>query len=207
MKRVPPAPIVSSALSGFVVGVIATLIATGSIGHSSAQPLATPAPTSISTQTAYLTGAAITSRIRSIVVRELGPSLNKSEPRLIGLSVSPTTGERDPLQPGSLPPLRTILITIRLNNHPLGGTWRLKAAKADVFLVLRGLYTSTLPVGSVEMKGMFPLQGTRLRKVLEVYMDSSTAAKLPWRKMARDEINEGRVWRALDYQWVDPRFG
>ncbi len=205
MTRVPPAPIISSALSGFVVGVIATLIATGSILHSSAAPSATPAPTVTKTRTAALSDAVIAARVRVIVGRELGPSPVKSEPRLISLSVSPA--DRNPFHSDQILPLRTIILKFRLNDHPLGATWRLKAAKGDVFLVLRALYTSTLPIGSVEMKGLFPLRSSTPRKVLEVYMDSETSAKLSWRKMSRNEVNEGRVWRALDYKWVDPRFG
>lgn len=205
MIRVPPAPIVSATLSGFVVGVVVTLIATGSILHTSAQAPPTPAPTVTKTQSVGLSNAAMAARVRVIVTRELGPSPVKAQPRLISLSVSPA--ERNPFHADQILALRTVIIKFRLNNHPLGAAWRLKAAKADVFLVLRGLYTSTLPVGSVEMRGVFPLQSSRPKKVLEVYIDTETAAKLNWRKMSRDEVNEGRVWRALDYNWVDPRFG
>jgi hypothetical protein len=205
MIRVPPAPVVSAALSGFVVGVIVTLVATGSIGHSSAQPAVTPAPTPTKTRSAGLSDAAIAARVRIIVTRELGPSPMKSQPRLISLSVSPA--ERNPFHDSQILSLRTVIIKFRLNNHPLGASWRLKAAKGDVFLVLRALYTSNLPVGSVEMNGEFPLQAGTMRRVLEIYIDAETAAKLSWRKMARNEVNEGKVWRALDYAWVDPRFG
>lgn len=206
MRRVPPAPVVSAALSGFVVGVIATMIATGSIAHTAGQPLPTPAPTAIPTQGVNLSDSALKARLSALVIRELGPSPDKAEPRLISLTVSPITIDRNPLRPHA-PALRTVVIKFRLNNHPLGSAWRLRAAKADVFLVLRGLYSSSLPVGSVEMRGLFPLSSSRLQRVLEVYIDSETASKIVWRKMGRDEINEGRVWRVLDYKWVDPRFG
>lgn len=205
MSRIPPAPIVSSALSGFVVGVVVTLIATGSILHTSAQPSPTPAPTVTKTQSVRLSNAVVAARVRVLVTRALGPSPVKAQPRLMSLSVSPE--EHNPLHADQLSALRTIIIKFRLNNHPLGAAWRLKAAKGDVFLVLRTLYTSNLPVGSVEMKGVFPLRSSAPRKVLEVYIDTETAANLNWRKMARNPVNEGRVWRALDYKWVDPRFG
>lgn len=204
--RPPPAPIVSAALSGFVIGVVATLLATGSIAHSSGGASPTPVPTPLSTQAPNVSDAAMAARLRILVARELGPSPVKSQPRLIHLSVSPSTPS-NPLQPDVNSGLRTVVIRFRLNNHPLGGLWRLRAAKGDVFLVLRGLYTSGLPVGNVEMIGVFPLKSTTPKMVLQTYIETDTAAKLQWRKMGRNEINEGTVWKMLDYRWVDPRFG
>ena len=207
MIRPPPAPIVSSALSGFVIGVVLTLIATGSILHSSSGTgLPTPQPTPSSTQAPNLNDATIASRLRVLVARQLGPSPEKSQPRLIKLTVSPGS-PINPLQPDATGSLRTVVIRFRLNNHPLGGTWRLRAAKADVFLVLRGLYTSGLPIGSVDMTGLWPLKTGNPRIVLRVYLESETAARVPWRKMGRNEVNEARLWKMLNYKWVDPRFG
>jgi hypothetical protein len=208
--RVPPAPVVSAALSGFVVGVIVTLMATGSMARGG--PSATPgtAPTVVPTPGPRLSDAALVARVSEIVTRELGPPPNKAEPRLIKVAVSPGAPQRNFGPPGTQQALRTVIIRFRLNNHPLGGTWRLRAAKADVFLVLRALYSSTLPIGSVEMVGVFPLSSkgkVSPRKSLEIYIDSDTARTLQWHKMSRDEVNETRVWRALDYKWVDPRFG
>jgi hypothetical protein len=204
--RPPPAPIVSAALSGFVIGVLATLLATGSIAHSSGGASSTPVPTPLSTEAPNVSDAAMGARLRVLVARELGPSPAKSQPRLIHLSVSPSA-PINPLQPDVNSRLRTVVIRFRLNDHPLGGVWRVRAAKGDVFLVLRGLYTSGLPVGNVEMIGVFPLKSAGPKMVLQVYMETDTAAKLQWRKLGRNEINEGTVWKMLDYKWIDPRFG
>jgi hypothetical protein len=204
--RPPPAPIISAALSGFVIGVVATLLATGSIAQNNGSASTTPVPTPLSTPSRNLSDAAMAARLKVLVSRELGPSPLKSQPRLIHLSVSPSP-PINPLQPDVTNGLRTVLIRFRLNDHPLGGAWRVRAAKGDVFLVLRGLYTSGLPVGNVEMVGVFPLKSATPKMVLQVYMETDTAAKLQWRKMGRNEINEGTVWKMLNYKWVDPRFG
>jgi hypothetical protein len=189
-----------------VVGVVITLIATGSFARRASSISATPVATPVSTRTVTLSDAQLATRLRLLVAHELGPSPEKAQPRLIKLSISPVPPP-DPLQPEAVTTLRTVLIRFRLNNHPLGGSWRLKAAKGDVFLVLRGLYTSGLPVGSVEMTGVFPLKGSNPKKALQIYLESDTASRIPWHKMGRSEVNEARVWKLLDYKWVDPRFG
>jgi hypothetical protein len=186
----PPAPIVSSALSGFVVGVIVTLIVAGAIPHSvSSSPNPTTGPTP--------------------PVRQLGPSPDRTRPRLTSATVSPPSAEGSVFQPGFDSSLRTVVLTFRLNDHPLGPTWRLRAAKADVFLLLKALYSSNLPIGNVEMAGVFPLttkKGFKSRRVLLVYANRATVGKLPWKRLSRDEPTENHVWRVLDYAWVDPRF-
>jgi hypothetical protein len=102
---------------------------------------------------------------------------------------------------------RAVYIRFRLNNHPLGKAWRLRAAKADVFAVMQALFTSQLPIYSVEMVGLFPVstgKGTKEEPVLVVYMDHLTASTIPWKRWGRE--SEGRLWAMLPSRYIDPRF-
>jgi hypothetical protein len=154
-------------------------------------------------------------KLRRIVVRQLGaftapsaadpngkPRLEWLKPFPAGPFVpSPDTSQR-------MQRYRSVWIQFRLNNHPLGKSWRLKAAKADVFTVLKALYTSQLPIYDVWMVGKFPLgpkntgaEGT----ALFVYIDHRTAERIPWKHWARG-TDEGRLWASLTTAYVDPRF-
>ena len=204
MKRLPSPPIISAALSGFVIGVILTLLATGVMSSSApARPSPTLPPAT------PVGDSQLTTAVRRVVTHRLGLGYPAPKtPRVIGVDLI----EAGPLRPDGAPPVspqkeRSVYIRFRLNNHPLGKAWRLKAAKADVFAVMQGLFTSQLPIYSVEMVGFFPLptsKGDRDEPVLDVYMDHPTASTIPWKRWGRE--SEGRLWALLPSKYIDPRF-
>ncbi|HEX6508875.1 MAG TPA: hypothetical protein VF221_14705 [Chloroflexota bacterium] len=141
-------------------------------------------------------------------MRELGQYPNVKVPRLVQLRLDPVAPYIPEYQATRLPKkLRSVFIEFRLYDHPLGKSWRLRSAKADVFTLLKALYTSRLPVYGVELVGIFPLPSGNTRKdtrALVAFIDHPTAARIPWRRWGRDE--ETRVWSLLDFKHVDPRF-
>jgi hypothetical protein len=202
----PPAPIVAAALSGFVVGVLLTLVASGLAlrpGGSAATPPTAAPPVSVS-------DSVLRHRIAQIVSRQLGPM--PSDPRksrLSGVSLMPAELSDVPPEPATrTTPYRTVYIVFRLNNNPFGSAWRLKSARADVFTVMKALYTSRLPIYDVTMAGRYPLPSPKgksaLRRAVLVSLDHRTASSIPWRHWSRG--HEQQLWNMLAFKWVDPRF-
>jgi hypothetical protein len=203
--KTPDPRIVSWALSGFIVGVLVTLLATGTLARSSqtASPPATLPPAS------PVGNALLYQNVKKIAVRVLGPaSTDVHETRLVTLRVDPLAPYAAEFQNEGLPRnMRSVFIEFRLYDHPLGKAWRLRAAKADVFGLLKALYTSRLPIYDVELAGDFPvISGKKLveTRVMLVFMGYHTAGLVPWKRWGRD--NEGRVWNMLDFKHVDSRF-
>lgn len=151
-------------------------------------------------------------RIEKVVARVLGPGgyPPQARSRLISVNLLPAVPDLGPptyIGEERLRRFRSVLITFRLNNHPLGPSWRLKAAQADVFGVMKTLYTSQLPVYDVHMVGDFPLkQGNSVKSqpAVVVDMDYFTASRIPWKRWGREA--EGRLWSTLARHYVDPRF-
>lgn len=207
----PPlaASAIAFGLTGFVLGVVVTLLAMGALGHGGtvtpAPPIATlpPAPP--------MADSAMAARIAHIANVDLGPAYpGPKKTRVMSVTVSPVvpgTWIQQPL-PVNLQKFRNVTIAFHLNDHPLGKTWRLRAAQADVFALLKSLYTSHVPVYNVELNGYFPLErrGKLVdQQVLVAYMDHSTAEHVPWKRWGR--VNEQQLWKALSYKYVNPRFG
>lgn len=205
MKFSPDPRVVSWTLTGFVVGVLLTLIATGTLNHASqaASPVATlPPAKSVGESQLY-------QNVRRVVVRQLGQAYpNVKLHRLIQLRLDPISSALDPEARSSVPlHSRSVFIEFRLYDHPLGKSWRLRSAKADVFSLLKALYTSRLPIYDVELVGIFPLRNGRVvqeSRALVAFMDHPTADRIPWRRWGRD--NEARLWNLLDYKHLDARF-
>ncbi len=202
VNRTISPPIVASGLSGLVVGVVLTLVVTGLTPHatSKALPSATILPPIPRVQ------PHLYKNVQRIVLRALAPAYpNPKISRLVNLELLPPESRADV---GSKPRLHSVIITFRLNDHPLGKGWRLRAAKGDVFRVLKALYTSGLPVGSVHMDGEFPSgkssEGPTYLAVT-TFISLSRAAHIAWRKL--DRTREDQVWRNLNRVYVNPRFG
>lgn len=203
MKRLPSPPVVSAAVSGFVVGVFVTLVASGvltRVGRTNAAPVL-PTPKVVQPNLLW-------QQVHGIVVRQLGPYTSTKQARLVSLKLARVRSLEslsDPVPHQST--YRTVFIVFRLNDHPLGKSWRLKAAKADVFAVLKALYSSSLPIYDVQLTGRFPLgsTGKQPTTALVVYETHSAASSIPWRRWGRE--HESVLWNRLPYTYVDPRFG
>lgn len=206
--RPPSPPVIAGALSGFVIGVLLTLVATGTMSRGSLPPQATPTVPPATVVPAFQ----LKLQINHIVSKILGPQ--PSDPRksrLLDTQLFPV-GPNDtvPGQEFSYPGYRSVLITFRLNDHPFGPSWRLRAAEADVFAVMRALYTSQLNVYDVQMDGKFPMDPKHpgaLQTALRASMSYDQSRSIPWRHWPRSVTNEARLWRMLTSVSVDPRFG
>lgn len=202
--RFPSPQIVTSATSGFVLGVLVTLLASGVLAHTDPTSTAPPQPTPKAVGVATLHD-----RIWRLANRALGPTTNGTQQRLVSVSllrVHSLEAVADPVT--NVDQYRSVNILFRLNDHPLGKSWRLKAAKADVFALMKTLYTSDLPVYDVEAIGLFPLHGkggTEETQAMIAYETHDQAARIPWKNWGRE--NEGVLWNRLPYKAVDPRFG
>ncbi|MGI8968496.1 MAG: hypothetical protein ACR2GA_05255 [Chloroflexota bacterium] len=201
MVRVPSPPVVTAATAGFVAGVLVALVATGVVtrsSHSSAAPLPTPPP---------VRSSVLTDRVRHIVTRELGPLTNQRLPRLVSLQLTPALIQHSRLPAVVSDRYQSVRVIFRLNNHPLGPSWRLKAAKADVFGVMDALYSSNLPIYNIELIGRFAVpkgKQTYETRVMVAIMSYRNSTRLPWKHWGRE--NEALLWKDLSYHWLDPRF-
>jgi hypothetical protein len=205
MKRFPAPTTVTAAVVGFALGTFVTLAATGAFTAAShrAESPATLPPSSA------MTDSELAGLIRRLAERQLGPSYPNAKLKRV-VSVSVTAASNLPLLTGRTRRADTshsVSIVFRLNDHPLGKAWRFRAAKADVFAVMKAIYTSSLPVSDVEMEGIFPLkQGKAYRqhRAVVAYIDHARAASIPWKRWGRDK--EARVWKMLSYSYTDRRF-
>lgn len=201
------APAIAFGLSGFVLGIIVTLLALG-VFHmqQSAAPVATLPPST------PVGDESMRARVTKIVQSQLGPAYpGPAKSRLVGpVIVSPVLppGDVDPIQNPRLAKYRSVTVKFWLNDHPLGKPWRLRAARGDVFNLMKALYTSQLPVYNLYLQGYFHLPGSGRKRdlVLKAYMDHPTAARIPWKRMDR-VTGETRVWNLLSYRYVNPKFG
>ncbi len=197
---------ISATFSGFVLGVVVTLVVTGLFGSGS-----TPTTVRATLTPATPVGEALLKeKVKHVVVRQLGLGYpNGKVPRLVDLELYPA-GPSYPVpdvSPERLSRYRTVYIKFRLVDHPLGRVWRLRAAKGDIFKVLHALYTNPLGVYNVDMVGIFPLKegsGAKVENALIAIMDHSTAETVPWKRWGRED--EGRLWSILSYHYLDPRF-
>lgn len=204
MRILPGAPAVSWALSGFVVGVMVTLVATGAISRTSkvaALPPVTPPP--------RVAEPLIYNVVQRIVDRQLGPSTVQKQTRLIRLRLLPV-GSLEALSTplSGLSKYRSVFINFRLNDNPLGPSWRLRTAKSDVFGLMKALYTSGLPIYDALLIGTFPLpegKTVKERQALVAYEAYDAALRIPWRRWGRE--NEALLWSELSYKMINSRFG
>jgi hypothetical protein len=203
--KLPPPPVIAGTFSGFVVGIVLTLVVSGVVTHTSNGSLATATP--VSTVDPGLVGRTLgmTQKVRNMIVKQLGPwYTDPRKPRLVNLALTPAVA------PGlNSAGYRTITFTFRLNDHPLGKVWRLRAAEGDIFEVLHSLYTSGLPVYSVGMIGIFPLPSGKTVKeriALRAYMKYVVASKIPWTNWGRNRDTEARLWQMLSSVHVDHAF-
>jgi len=201
--RAPTPPSVSWALSGFVVGVFATLLATGVLTRSSHTATAPSQPTPRA-----LADSALQTQVQKLVSKQLGKFTDSRQLRLISFRLLHVrTLEALTDSSAALAHYRSVYVKFRLNDNPLGSSWRLRTAKADVFAILKALYSSGLPVYDTLLVGVYPLTSGKENKeaqALVAYETHDDAVKIPWRQWGRE--NEAVVWNHLSYHSVDPRF-
>jgi len=150
-------------------------------------------------------------QLQRLVSRQLGYSYpNQKKHRLISLSLQFDQSNLVAHNRGitaQTDVYRSVHIAFRLNDHPLGRSWRARAAKADVFGVMKALYTSGLPISNVKMDGYFPVgHGRRAHDehMLTAFIDLRTALSIPWKHWSR--ANEARLWMRLTSKSISRRF-
>jgi hypothetical protein len=208
VSRFPSPPVVSAALSGFVIGVILTLMASGVIGHASERPTSTPR-VSTPGPVKSVRDQLMETQLKKIANRILGSDPAGPKSRVLDVKLVPVNLlERGLVAPRARRDYKSVLITFRLNDHPLGPTWRLREAKADVFALLRAIYVSSLPVYNTELVGSFTPKAQKTSyTALVAYLTYQTASRIPWKKWSRSPKVESQMWTMLDYKTVDRRFG
>jgi hypothetical protein len=144
-------------------------------------------------------------KVKRMLAHELGPYYQDTRlARLVRLDLLPIRSNN-----GNATRCCAVMVLYRLNDHPLGKVWRLRAAEADVFEVMKALYTSKLPIDSVRMRGQFPLTVKKRMKVVTAviaYMDHRTAVKIQWDSWQRNRDTEARLWKLLTRVFVAPGF-
>ena len=185
------------------MGVLLTLAITGVFSHASrvSSPPTLPPPR-------HIGNSQLWAGIRRLATRQLGPFTDDKRVRLQSVQLMPISSLEALADPrANVSKYRSAKIVFRLNNHPLGASWRFRAAKADVFALLRALYTSDLPIYDVELIGTYPVKSgntTSEGQVLIAYESHDAATRIPWRRWGRDK--EATVWSSLSYHQVDRRF-
>jgi hypothetical protein len=208
VNRFPSPPVVSAALSGFVIGVIVALMASGVIGHSANAPTPTP-KVSTPGPVKSVRDQSMETQLAKIANHVLGsdPAGPKSRVQHLRL-VSVSELDRGLVAPRARREYKSLQVTFRLNDHPLGPAWRLREARADVFALLRAIYSSNLPVYNTELVGTFTAKAQKTPyNALVAYVTYQTASKIPWKRWSRSPRVETQVWAMLDYKSVNKRFG
>jgi hypothetical protein len=204
--RFPSPPHVSWALSGFVVGVFVTLLATGVFFHTANNSATSPPPTPPTPRS--VPPSALQTDVSRIIMRQLGKYTTSRELRLVKLKLVNVSSLQELIDPvAGATRYRSLVVQFRLDDNPLGPTWRLRTAKADVFSMLKALYTSGLPVYDTLLIGLYPLKSgttTSETQALVAYETHADATRIPWRQWGRDR--EGTLWNNLSSHSVDPRF-
>jgi hypothetical protein len=201
VNLLPSPPAVATTLSGFVIGVLVTLVASGVIGHASSnKPVATTLVPVRSVGDDLLEA-----KLQKLVAKVLGPAY-PTGPKTRFLSVKVYTLGTGLIPPGVARTYRSVVINFRLNDHPLGHSWRLREAKGDVFALLKNIYTSGLPVYDTKLFGRFSAGSQSLYTAVTAYMSYQSASRIPWKRWGRTPAHEAQVWSLLDYRSIAKKF-
>jgi hypothetical protein len=204
-QRLPPAPVIAATFSGFILGIMFTLLLTGTVFRASNGPPATTTPSTVIPRNLISAPTGMYDKVRRMLVRQLGPAYPDTRvQRLVQLDLLPSESDQANSQG-----YRSLLVIFRLNDHPLGKVWRLRAAEADIFEVMKALYTSQLPIYSVRMEGLFPLQvnnHTQLVRALRAFMTHKAAARIQWDHWDRNRDTEARLWKLMTQKFVAKGF-
>ncbi|HLJ69500.1 MAG TPA: hypothetical protein VKX16_19265 [Chloroflexota bacterium] len=139
----------------------------------------------------------LTQRVNSVVAGALGPS-DRGVPRFRVTSIKRERADRR---------LIDIAMTWAINNDLSAGTIGSGAA-ADVYTVLRDLYTANLSVGTVSLDGTYPLRKgsgpSRETVVMRLVMPRSVAAMV--NAAGWDSLDVQTFWPLVHRLYVDPQF-
>jgi hypothetical protein len=179
--------------------VLVTLVASGVIGHASSNKPVQTTPVPVRSVRDELLEA----KLERLAIKVLGPAY-PAGPKTRFLSVKVSTRGIGLIPPGVAREYRSVVITFRLNDHPLGASWRLREAKADVFALLKNIYTSGLPVYDTELVGRFATGTQPTYTAIVAYMSYQSAGRIPWKRWGR--THEAQVWSLLDYRSIAKKF-
>ena len=142
-------------------------------------------------------GGTFRHRVAAVLNNALGPN-DRGVHRFQLKVVFPATGNRT---------LSAIEVQWAINNDLSAGTIG-NAAEADVYLMLRDLYTSGLPIAAVQLTGTYPIRTaagrTRETAVMRLAMSRSiamTIARTGW-----DNLDAQEVWPLVERSYVNPQF-
>jgi hypothetical protein len=193
--------VLAAAVVGGLIGVVmalafAPLVISGEarIDNLSRTPGPTPAPTPSTS------AAAVRVAVTRLARAALGYTTSGQQ-RVTGVAVSPMT-----LSVGAQTVLYNTTITFALNPNPFGPGSNVGSAREDVFLILKALYSHSLPLNRVSLRGTFQFpKTTRSRLVLVAGSNLAVEGTFtPWNKAPRSL--EKKVWAALRPHWISPVF-
>jgi hypothetical protein len=147
-----------------------------------------------SVQPTGLQGQTLTHRLDSILGNVLGPS-DRGVRRFTIVRISPVAGSRG---------LKAVTISWAINNDISAGSVG-NGAEADVYAVLRGIYTAGLPIALVRLDGTYPTaRKTRETTVMRLAMSrkvAKTIANVGW-----DNMDPQTLWPLVVREYVAPAF-
>lgn len=193
--------VLAAAVVGGLIGVVmalafAPLVITGEARIDTLQR--TPGPTAAATPTT--SPAAVRVAVARLARGALGYTTSGQQ-RVTGVAVSPMT-----MSVGAQMVLYDVTITFTLNPNPFGPGSSVGSAREDVFLILKALYSHSLPLDRVSLRGMFEFPKTRHPK-LALVAGSNLAVEgtfSPWSRAQRSL--EKKVWAALRPHWISSLF-
>ncbi len=173
--------VVGVVLTGQVMFVVGAFQSGGMANGGGASP---PLPTS----------GTLTHRLNVILAEVLGSS-DRGVARFRILHVQSVPGSN----------VKSISLTWAINNDLSGGTIG-NGAQMDVYAILRGIYSTYLPITQVHMDGTYPLPGSdgraRERVGMRLSMDRRVATMIG--KVGWDSLDAQSVWPLVHREFVDP---
>lgn len=179
---------------GFVLaGIVVALVLIGQLIFL-ARIISSGSLTSSSTTVQVPKTGSLAHRLDAVLANALGPS-DRGVRRFAITAVHPAGGH-----------FSAVSMTWAINSDISAGTIG-NGAQADVYLMLRDIYTSGLPVASVRLAGTYPLSNRRGKAQETVVMrlamtrkEAATAAEGGW-----ENLDAQTLWPLVDRIYVNPQ--
>lgn len=142
------------------------------------------------------TTGSLSHRLDVVLGNALGTS-DRGVRRFTVTSIRPYTPDRS---------LKAVTVTWAINSNLAAGSIG-NGAQADVYITLRDIYTSGLPVGAVRLSGTYPVSGAhgnRESVVMRVAMNRTTASTIG--RIGWDNLSAQEVWPLVDRIYVQAAF-